>query len=654
MFRAVATLILLFFASPAFAQSTNKIPIIIDTDIGDDIDDALALALALSSPELDIRGITTGTGDAHTRALMVCRLLHAVGRDDIAVAAAGKSREKPDYNGQLQYGLRPSFRKRPERASAVEFLYQQLKARPGELTIVALGPLTNLAELLTQHADAKPWIKRIVFMGGALRVGYESKPPVEAEWNICSDIKAARTVFASGIPLVVAPLDATADLKLPEPLTKRIVQTATPLCNQLHALYQLWDKPTPVMFDPVAVALCFTEKFCRMEELALDVDDKGITRAIKGKANARVATSIRRDEFLAWYVERIAPASVKAVLPRLPLTNVAKPVPRGLFPHLVHVVEDYETDIERRWWLSGRLETKHVPPGSKGACRAVLTNDFDDRMGDAKAMYQAVIFNPVPGPPMGKNTRVAFRYWLKGAKSLRVQIYTLSKGYHRHLTLTELPQASWQSATVDMTQARRPDGSGGALAEDERIDDLQFYTDPDAELYIDDIVLYDAAPVEEKRPFPERLIFTGWFDTGKQGKEWPGLFDLVPKKPPHTWRAAQSVPGLNEKGAHLRVHLRGERPLGATTQLRFRYQLTGTNLMRVALVNATLKDSHVVEIQQPKLGAWTEMTLDFTKSSRRQSNQEGAPRQGDFVTEIQFVLPLGGQLLVDDVLLYDR
>ena len=113
--------------------------------------------------------------------------------------------------------------------------------------------------------------------------------------------------------------------------------------------------------------------------------------------------------------------------------------------------QDYETDIERRWWLSGKLETDNLPLGSKRACRGVLSNDFDDLQGDPSAMYTAVIFNPVPGPPMGKNPRLSFRYKLKGTDTLRVQIYSLTRGYHRYLSLTRLPQDRWESATVDMT-----------------------------------------------------------------------------------------------------------------------------------------------------------------------------------------------------------
>src|SRR5206468_1187977 len=109
------------------------------------------------------------------------------------------------------------------------------------------------------------------------------------------------------------------------------------------------------------------------------------------------------------------------------------------------------------------------------------------------------------------------------------------------------------------------------------IDDIQFYTDPDAELLIDDIVLYDAAVPGEKRPFPGRLHFTGWFDTGKQGKEWPGEFEIVPKGKPYTGRAAKSVPNKQTGKPWVRVGLRGERLLGDPSRLRFRYHFTGAD-----------------------------------------------------------------------------
>lgn len=290
--------------------------VIFDTDIGGDIDDAFALALALASPEIDLRAVTTVSADAYTRALLACRLLHAAGRDDVPVAAGRPQRPQPDTKGQFQYGLAGGFPNRPVAELAPEFLYRRLKTEPGKLTLVAIGDLTNVGRLLTDHPEAKPWIKRIVLMGGAVRVGYNGKPPVVWEWNIHSDIPAAQVVFSSGVPLLVAPLDATTMVKLEEPMRARIFASAARLGRDLEALYRLWGKPTPTLFDPVALALVFNESFCGIENLRLEVDAGGITREMKGSPNARVALSIRRDDFLKWYVDRIV--SARAGGPRLP------------------------------------------------------------------------------------------------------------------------------------------------------------------------------------------------------------------------------------------------------------------------------------------------------------------------------------------------
>jgi inosine-uridine nucleoside N-ribohydrolase len=626
-------------------QAAEKIPIILDTDIGTDVDDAFALALALASPEIDLQGVTTVGSRAEDRAWMVCRLLTAVGRREVPVAWGRDPQPKEDIEGQYQYRHHPApiFNRtsKPVKESAVEFLYAKLKAQPGKLTLVPVGPLTNIARLLTEHPDCKPWIKRIVLMGGAVRVGYEGKAPPIPEWNIKCDIPAARTVFTSGIPLVVAPLDATTTVKLEEPLRRKLFAACTPLTYQVQALYQLWDQPRPTLFDPVAVALVFNEKFCTMEDLHLEVDEKGLTRVGAGKANARVATAIRVDEFLKWYVERVSAGT--AALPKAP-ANESKVIPLGGFPNRVHCFEDYETDIEKRWWMSGKAETKIVPQnGGKRACRGVLTQDFDDLQGDMRTMYTAVVFNPVPGPVMGKNPRLSFRYYLKGTDTLRIQIYSLTNGYHRYLSLTKLPQERWESATVDMTAVRRPDGSGGPLSENERIDDVQFYVDPRAEVLIDDMVLYDAAAPGEKRPFPKSIQFTGTFDTGKQGKEWPGDFEIVDKAGSF-WKAAKSVENAETKTPWIRLHLRGERPVGDKTEVFFRYKLTGGDgdSMQVRLLNRTAKSSPTITVSGLKKGEWAEATGSFPGMKR-----------GDRVDEMQFLLPKGAVLLIDDVLLYE-
>ena len=362
------------------------------------------------------------------------------------------------------------------------------------------------------------------------------------------------------------------------------------------------------------------------------------------------------------------------------VSAVENPTERGALPVRVHVFEDYETEIEKRWWLRGVPESNNVPPGSSGsipnrrACRAAETKDFDDKMGDPAKTWKAVVFNPVPGPPMGPRTRLGFRYWLNGTTKLRVQIYSLSNDYHRRLELENLPQSRWESATVDMTRLRRPDGSGGPLSEDERIDDIQFYVEPAADLFIDDIVLYEAAPDDEPEPFPRRVIFTGWFDTGQQGAghEWPGDFEIVPHERPLTWKCAKSVvsPGGEP---WIRVNLRGLRPLGATNRLRFLCKSSGVDLLQVVLANSATGQQWSASLEPLADGEWATHAVDFSigGTGGPPVSPSGGPPLDDqapaapgthrpaadatmvTVDEIRFHAPKGGELRVDDVLLFE-
>ncbi len=650
MLRALLFIAILI-VSPAIARAQGKIPILLDFDIGEDIDDTYALALVLASPELDLRGVTTVGHDAHKRAQMTLRFLTAVGRKGVPVAAGIPLKQKPLDYWQVQYGNHASvyFRDpKPAKMPAAEFLAKKINDAPNELTLVAIGPLTNIAKLFTDHPETKTKIKRLVIMGGSVRRGYADGSKPQAEYNIAADAKAAQVVFQSGVPMTVAPLDATAMVALDARRQKKLFDAGSLLTLSLQAMNQLWqNKNVPVLYDPVAIALIHTEKFCTMEDLALGVDDKGMTLPVRiGKPNARVATAIKTDAFLDWYVERVASAMPKA-LPTMRVINESKFIDPGKMPNRVHVFEDFETDIEKRWWLSGRIETAIAPPTSKRALRGVLTQDFDDRQGETKTLYTAVVFNPVPGPPMGKNTRLRFKYWLKGTDTLRVQLYSLSNGYHRCLMLKGLPQEKWQDGCVDMTQMRKPDGTGGPLSENERIDDIQFYADPRAELLIDDIVLYDAADLKETRPFPKRFLFTGWFDSGKQGKEWPGDFAIDPKQG-YFWHAAKSVPHPTDKDkAWLRVNLRGDRPIGQATHLSFRYKLEGAEALTVRLESADKKIAADIELKSLKQNDWTALTLDIDKLA------PNALRPGGTLRDVTFMLPATGRLWIDDLLLYE-
>jgi len=637
-------------ASSAVAQ--KKVPVVIDTDIGADIDDAFALAFALASPELDVRGITTvGRGGPpdpfvqhiskerdEDRAWLVCRFLSQIGVKNIPVAAGADPQPKSPIDWQIQYRRHPAAiynrTSKPVKESAVELMAKLAKENEG-LTLIALGPLTNVARLIKEHPDAANKLKRIVIMGGSIAVGYEGKPKAEPEWNIESDIPAAKAVFSSGLQIGVVPLDVTATLKLEKKERDAIFAAHTPLTWQVQNLYELWDRETPILFDPVAILAAFDEKLLTDKPMYLEVSDKGMTLEKELKPNVRVAIALKDAAFRAMFVERLR-SHGKESLPKPP-KNASKLIEPGFFPMRVHAFEDYDTNIEKRWWMCGKLETKDVlKPGR--AMRAVLTQDFDDKQGDVATMYRAVIFNPVPGPPMGPNARLRFMYKLTGTDKLRVQLYTLTNGYHRYLSLTKLEQGKWLEGCVDMTQLRRPDGTGGPLAADERIDDIQFYVDPRAELLIDNVVLFDAAVEGEKRPFPKRILYTGLFDTGKQGKEWPGDFEIVNHEKPRTWKAAKSV-ARAAGGQWIRLDLKGNRLLDRRVELAFKYKMDKTTDVTVELFHRGTSKAVAKQTFELPGEKWAEHTLRFTVLP------------DDPIDEIRFLFP-SGELLVDDVLLY--
>jgi inosine-uridine nucleoside N-ribohydrolase len=620
---ALAFVVLLVANSLVTAQAVfaDRSPVVIDTDVGTGIDDAFALGLAFGSEELDVRGVTTSGDPAQKKAMMVCRFLTMTGRRHTRVAVGADPQPARPITDQEKYHYHPDplFNRttRPEDQPAADFLHSRIKGQPGKVTVVALGPLTNIARLIESHAEAVPLIRRVVLL----------------EANLSLDTAAASKVFASGVPLLVLSTDACRDLTLDDAGVKEVFSPGTPLTRQVETMYQMWDKRNPPLGEALAVALCFDERFATIEKGPLAIDDAGGMKAGKGEPNARLVTSVKSADFVNWYVRRIG--SLVA-----PSRRPGKLIAQGGMPHRVHVAEDFENDIERKWWMSGKPETQVLPPSSKRACRGVLTHDFDDLLMVSRQMYSAVIFNPVPGPPMGMNTRLSFRYWLKGTDTIRVQIYSLTNGYHRHLVVNGLSQQTWRYATVDMTQARRPDGTGGALAENERIDDIQFYADPDAEVVIDDIVLYDAATDGEKRPFPGRILFTGLFDTGKQGQEWPGDFEIIPDAG-NFWKAARSVVHPKTGEPWLRIGLRGQRRLGAKTQLSFRYKLAGAAELRIRLLDTHSGESQAAALTQLGHDQWARTTVEFSTD------------QLPSIDEIQLLLPKGAELLVDDLILFE-
>src|SRR5262249_14656520 len=133
-------------------------------------------------------------------------------------------------------------------------------------------------------------------------------------------------------------------------------------------------------------------------------------------------------------------------------------------------------------------------------------------------------------------------------------------------------------------------------------------------------------------------------------KEWPGTFEIVDKKG-YFWRAAKSVLQKSEDRAVILLHLRGPRPAGDTTELFFRYHLTGAKTMQIVLVNRTAKAKHTVTLKGLEQGRWAEAVVNFNKDGRG-DGKPSAPKRDDLIDEIHFLLSPEADLLLDDVLLY--
>ncbi len=293
------------------ANSSKPELVIIDTDIGDDIDDVLAVGLALSSPELKILGITSAWGNTELRARMLDRLLCETGRSDIPVAV-GIEKHGPGQSGFWQSAWAERQPTKPHEG-AVDFLLDQIKQHPGEITLIGIAPETNLGAALAKDPATFKKLKRIVIMGGSVRrgygdLGYAPDHGPNAEYNIAMDIPAAQAVFTSGVPLYVMPLDST-QLKLDEVKRELLFTDSTNLTDALTLLYQQWAKGTqqitPTMFDAVAVAYAIDPSQCPVTPMRLEVDARGFTREVQGEPNTFVCLHSDSDKFFEFYMPRL-------------------------------------------------------------------------------------------------------------------------------------------------------------------------------------------------------------------------------------------------------------------------------------------------------------------------------------------------------------
>lgn len=312
-------LVCLALLCAALAPAQQKpVPLIFDTDIGDDIDDALALALVLQSPEVDVRLITTVTDRVEDRTRLAWKELGAYGRHDIALATgAAEPLLDPSYpDHAAQFKILTSQDQPPPaaRRNAAAAITETLLASDRKVTILALGPLTNIALALKLNPRIKEKIQRIVLMGGAY---FRQK----SEYNIARDRIAAAIVFSSGLPITAVGLDVTEFFRLESQDVERIQDAHNPGSEFLARLIDLWREgdagKLPVLYDPVAAGAALNPSLIQTLSGSVEVETRdptfsGVTRftqaAEGGKGPVQVTRGVNAPEFLQLFMDRLTAA----------------------------------------------------------------------------------------------------------------------------------------------------------------------------------------------------------------------------------------------------------------------------------------------------------------------------------------------------------
>jgi purine nucleosidase/pyrimidine-specific ribonucleoside hydrolase len=298
-------------------------PVLIDTDPG--IDDALALLLAWNSPEIQVEAITTVAGNvtvdaASTNLLRLLALRIPIPRPIVAAGASGPLARAlttaTRYHGEDGLGDLPDWpavERLPASPGAVEVILDAARRHEHDLTIVALGPLTNLALALKEDAGALGRVGRVVVMGGAVDVPGNVTPTVE--FNMFVDPEAAHRVLAAGLPLELVPLDATRQAVLPRAgMRATLARTTGLLASRIQGFSERGfriahsdGEQGMALHDPLAVGLALDSSLAKWEAVRLAIGPDGETMRTSGPPNCRVARSVESERFIRLFLDRLCP-----------------------------------------------------------------------------------------------------------------------------------------------------------------------------------------------------------------------------------------------------------------------------------------------------------------------------------------------------------
>jgi len=305
----------------------RPIPVILDTDIGDDIDDTWALVLALRSPELDVKLVVTDFGNTEQRARIVARVLELAGRTDIPIGIGIKENDDPGPQAEWVKGY--DLAKYPGRVlrDGVQALIDTAMASPEPMTLIAIGPPPNLKAALEREPRIAGKL-RLAGMYGSLHRGYDGKAKPEPEWNVKASPAAARAVLsAPWREAILTPLDTCGRVRLSGERYARVRRSRDPQLRGLVEAFGAWCRnrdwcakdpafvasKSSTLFDCVAVYLAISRDLVKTETTGVRVTDEGMTVPDASARAATWATDWRSlDGFEEWLTARLtAPAPAR-------------------------------------------------------------------------------------------------------------------------------------------------------------------------------------------------------------------------------------------------------------------------------------------------------------------------------------------------------
>jgi len=293
-----------------------EVPIILDTDIGSDVDDCMALLLACASPEIKLLGVTTGGGEAPRRARLAVQLLRRAARDDVPVYAGMSSRllryEPSHFSPYDGHGLSIADVTNAdyEPQHAVQYLLRMARERGPDVTLVTIGPLSNIAAAVALDPQVMSCLRELVVMGGV----FWGERAQRGEYNVSSDPEATRIALTLPIPTTFVGLDVTLQVVNGPQHMARLKAAGSPLTELAHSLLAHYQarlgREFNCLHDPLALTCAFDQRFVQFVEAPVGIvteegERRGTMSLLEEGAPKRLARQVDGLAFMDFFVQRM-------------------------------------------------------------------------------------------------------------------------------------------------------------------------------------------------------------------------------------------------------------------------------------------------------------------------------------------------------------